>query len=104
MSANTSPGETTTRPRIIVFAGPNGSGKTTITESLKHQGAFPATYINADDIARTELGHMPDLFRRNLSAAKLAEQRRNHALEKGCDTYQYEQGGKHVEQARNART
>lgn len=90
MSANTSPGETTTRPRIIVFAGPNGSGKTTITESLKHQGAFPATYINADDIARTELGHMPDLFRRNLSAAKLAEQRRNHALEKGisfaCET------------------
>lgn len=90
MTRNAPQDGTTARPRIIVFAGPNGSGKTTITESLKRQAAFPATYINADDIARTELGHMPDLFERNLAAARLAEQRRKQALERGisfaCET------------------
>ena len=38
-------------PEIIVFAGPNGSGKTTITGMAKTVGA----YINADDIKRTTL-------------------------------------------------
>jgi len=34
------------RPEILVFAGPNGSGKTTITRLAKLVGV----YINADDI------------------------------------------------------
>ena len=33
-------------PEIIVFAGPNGSGKTTITRMVRTVGV----YINADDI------------------------------------------------------
>ena len=33
-------------PEVIVFAGPNGSGKTTITRMAKTVGV----YINADDI------------------------------------------------------
>ena len=33
-------------PEIIVFAGPNGSGKTTIT----HMAKITGVYINADDI------------------------------------------------------
>lgn len=33
-------------PEIVVFAGPNGSGKTTITALLKP----PYEYINADEI------------------------------------------------------
>ena len=36
-------------PEIIVFAGPNGSGKTTITRMAKTIG----TYINADDIKKS---------------------------------------------------
>ena len=36
-------------PEIIVFAGPNGSGKTTITRLAK----VIEPYINADDIKRT---------------------------------------------------
>ena len=38
-------------PEVIVFAGPNGSGKTTITGMVKTVGE----YINADDIKRTTL-------------------------------------------------
>ena len=34
------------RPEIIVFAGPNGSGKTTITKMARTVGK----YINADNI------------------------------------------------------
>ena len=36
-------------PEVVVFAGPNGSGKTTITSMAKIIGE----YINADDIKRT---------------------------------------------------
>ena len=38
-------------PEVVVFAGPNGSGKTTITRMAKVVGE----YINADDIKRTTL-------------------------------------------------
>lgn len=36
------------RPVMLVFAGPNGSGKTTVTQSLPTFG----TYVNADDIKK----------------------------------------------------
>ena len=35
--------------RMRVFAGPNGSGKTTIINSLKSEIGF-GVYVNADDI------------------------------------------------------
>lgn len=38
-------------PEVVVFAGPNGSGKTTITSMARIVGE----YINADDIKRTTL-------------------------------------------------
>ena len=37
------------KPEIIVFAGPNGSGKTTVTKLAK----VIEPYINADEIKRT---------------------------------------------------
>lgn len=37
-------------PEIIVFAGPNGIGKSTITQMVKTVG----DYINADDINRKQ--------------------------------------------------
>ena len=38
-------------PEILVFAGPNGSGKTTITRMANSVGV----YINADDMKKSIL-------------------------------------------------
>jgi len=58
-----------TKPLILIFAGPNGSGKTTVTRRLNIVG----TYINADDL-KTEY-NLTDL-----EAAKMAEAFRNALL------------------------
>lgn len=69
--------------RMVVIAGPNGSGKSTVTEGLRLTELFPAEYINADDIAKTELKNVADPLDRNRQAAGLAEERRKAALESG---------------------
>ena len=61
-------------PEIIVFAGPNGSGKTTIPRMARTIGV----YINADDIKRSSLCSY-------LEAAVKAEELREEMLEKGED-------------------
>ena len=61
-------------PEVIVFAGPNGSGKTTITRMAKTIGV----YINADDIKK--LNSCSDL-----EAAVKAEELREMMVEKGED-------------------
>lgn len=61
-------------PEIMVFAGPNGSGKTTITRMAKTVGE----YINADDIKRTTLCT-------DLEAALKAEELREKMIEQEKD-------------------
>ena len=40
------------RPVLIVIAGPNGSGKTTITSKiLRHEWLEDAVYVNPDQVA-----------------------------------------------------
>ena len=46
-------------PRLVVIAGPNGSGKTSITEQLKelrHKWMRGCVYVNPDDIALEKFG------------------------------------------------
>ena len=61
-------------PEVIVYAGPNGSGKTTITKMARTLGE----YINADDIKRTTLCS-------DLEAAVKAEELRENMIEQKKD-------------------
>lgn len=63
-------------PRLIVVAGPNGSGKTSITEQLLwHEWMVGCEYVNPDNIARDLFGdwNAPDAVIK--AAAKSAEVR-----------------------------
>ena len=45
------------KPKLLIVAGPNGSGKTSVTgKILKHQWIEGCEYINPDDIARNMFG------------------------------------------------
>lgn len=42
-------------PRLRMFAGPNGSGKTTVKIGLQRPDEWFGIYINADDLKQTEI-------------------------------------------------
>lgn len=64
------------KPTLIVVAGPNGSGKTSVTtQILKHEWIEGCVYINPDTIAQEELGDWNNL-ENVINAAKIAEERR----------------------------
>lgn len=71
-----------TKPALIVIAGPNGSGKTTITKSiLSHHWSEGCVYVNPDDIANDRFGdwNSPEA---SLNAARYAEKMREDCLAK----------------------
>lgn len=58
------------QPVLIVIAGPNGSGKTTITSKiLHHEWLEDAVYINPDNVAQYQFGGWND----NISVLKAAQ-------------------------------
>jgi predicted ABC-type ATPase/S-adenosylmethionine/arginine decarboxylase-like enzyme len=68
------------RPTLIVIAGPNGSGKTSLTQFLQRQGYDFGEYINPDDIAKDLTGTNAERVRR---AQALADERRKAAISAG---------------------
>lgn len=71
------------RPRLLVVAGPNGSGKTSVTEQgLRHEWFRDCLYINPDILAQERFGgwNSPEAV---LQAARLAESLREEALAGG---------------------
>ena len=64
------------RPVLIVIAGPNGSGKTTITSKiLRHEWLENALYVNPDQVAQDRFGdwNSPQAV---LQAAQYCEEQR----------------------------
>ncbi len=71
------------RPVLIIIAGPNGSGKTTITSKiLKHEWLEGAVYINPDNVAQERFGdwNSPEAV---MQAAQFCENQREQCLLKG---------------------
>lgn len=71
------------RPVLIVIAGPNGSGKTTITSKiLKHEWLEGAVYINPDQVAQDKFGdwNSPEAV---MQAAQYCEKQREQCLHNG---------------------
>ena len=68
------------KPELVIIAGPNGSGKTTTTkELLKHAWTENCLYINPDEIAQNEFGGW-DSPEASLKAARKAELLREECL------------------------
>ena len=68
------------KPKLLIIAGPNGSGKTSIaTKILKHEWIEGCEYINPDDIARNVFGdwNSPDAV---LKAARYATDAREDCI------------------------
>ena len=71
----------THKPELIIIAGPNGSGKTSVTKRfLHHEWAEGTTYINPDEVANEMFG---DWNSREaiISAANFCAQWREECLE-----------------------
>ena len=69
------------RPELIIIAGPNGSGKTTITQKfLHHEWSEGTLYINPDQVAKDMFGDWNDT-NAIIKAANFCAELRNKCLE-----------------------
>jgi predicted ABC-type ATPase len=74
---------------VVVFAGPNGSGKTSLIDDIKEtglatvQGVYPVPtlFINPDQVAKDLQGEFANQDARDLAAARAAVSMRAEAIE-----------------------
>jgi len=71
------------KPVLIVIAGPNGSGKTTITtQILRHEWMEDAVYVNPDQVAQERFGDW-NSNEAVMQAAQYCEEQREQCLRDG---------------------
>lgn len=71
------------QPKLIIIAGPNGSGKTSVTgKILEHQWIESCVYINPDNIAQNDFGDWNSPEAVIKAANKAAELREVYLLKK----------------------
>jgi predicted ABC-type ATPase len=69
------------KPKLIIIAGPNGSGKTSVTgKILKHIWVEGCEYINPDDIAQNMFGDW-NSSEAVMQAARYATEKREECIE-----------------------
>jgi len=71
------------KPKLLIVAGPNGSGKTSVTNKiLKHTWIDGCEYINPDNVARDVFGdwNSPEAV---IKAAKYAAEQRESCIANG---------------------
>lgn len=79
------------KKHVIVFCGPNGSGKTSLIDEVKHTGlisvsrvySVPEYFINPDQVAKDLIGDFPDQQARDEAAAREAVLMRRQAINSG---------------------
>jgi len=66
---------------LVVLAGPNGSGKTSLYDEVVYSPYFPDLFISPDDLADTEpFRSIPDIVHRYHATMNYGENLRNQAL------------------------
>ena len=77
------------KPKLIIIAGPNGTGKTSVTDKiLEHEWIEGCLYVNPDNIARDKFGdwNSPEAV---IKAANYAAELREQCLVK-CESLCFE--------------
>lgn len=71
------------RPKLLIIAGPNGSGKTSVTSKiLEHQWIEDCVYINPDNIAQDVFGDWNSPSAVMQAAKRAAELREEYLIKK----------------------